>query len=74
MWVSGGVLSHSLGLLGWGPGGNGDASSSPLVSLSVLKNVCEDHPNPLKEGALQIRLSCQHLRYSNRSPAVQSRL
>ncbi|KAJ4957021.1 hypothetical protein NE237_013804 [Protea cynaroides] len=35
MWVAGGVLSHSLGLLGWGPGRNGDASSSPLVSLSV---------------------------------------
>ncbi|XP_043719407.1 plant UBX domain-containing protein 10-like [Telopea speciosissima] len=35
MWVAGGVLSHSLGLLGLGPGRNGDASSSPLVTLSA---------------------------------------
>ncbi|XP_042481267.1 plant UBX domain-containing protein 10-like [Macadamia integrifolia] len=35
MWVAGGVLSRSIGLLGLGPGRNRDASSSPLVSLSA---------------------------------------
>ncbi|XP_042480900.1 plant UBX domain-containing protein 10-like [Macadamia integrifolia] len=35
MWVAGGVLSYSLGFLGLGTGRNGDASSSPVVSLSA---------------------------------------
>ncbi|XP_058086794.1 plant UBX domain-containing protein 10 [Magnolia sinica] len=37
MWVAGGVLSHSLGMIGWGPRGADAASSSstPLVSLSA---------------------------------------
>ncbi|KAJ8632359.1 hypothetical protein MRB53_025695 [Persea americana] len=34
-WVAGGLLSHSLGFLGWDPSSSAaDAASSPLVSLS----------------------------------------
>ncbi|KAL6004445.1 Plant UBX domain-containing protein 10 [Asimina triloba] len=64
MWVAGGVLSRSLGLLGWGSRATGGASSSstPLVSLSPAAAEALDfvtafereygsrHPNFVTEG------------------------
>ncbi|XP_010252722.1 PREDICTED: plant UBX domain-containing protein 10 [Nelumbo nucifera] len=61
VWIAGGVLSHSLGLLGWNSGREGGASS-PMVSLSAAasealnfvaafeRDYGTNHPNFVSEG------------------------